>query len=67
MVKGYHVSDVRFQNQFYTPQNVKIVLRFDTYDCGNSSAGIFGYALVLNNRLISISSQGQTHFDLKYL
>ena len=27
-------------------------------------AGIYGYALVLRNKLVSMSSYGQRHFDL---
>ena len=30
----------------------------------NLPAGIYGYALVLTNKLVSISSDGQRHFDL---
>ena len=30
----------------------------------NIDAGIYGFALVLLNKLVSISSDGQRHFDL---
>ena len=52
---GYniHSSDIRYQNFLESGQSVKIV-----------PAGIYGYALILTNRLVSICSDGQRMFDL---
>ena len=59
---GYnlYVFDVRYQKIFENSQPIKVEFKFD----GVVSAGIYGYALVLNNKKISISGDGQPHFDL---
>ena len=59
---GYnlHVFDIRYQKNFESAQPINIEFKFD----GVVPAGIYGYALVLTNNLISISSDGQRHFDL---
>ena len=59
---GYniHVFDIRYQKTFETGQSVKVEFKFDKV----IPAGIYGYALVITNRLISISSDGQRMFDL---
>ena len=59
---GYilYVFDIRYRKNFESAQPIKVEFKFD----GVISAGIYGYALVLTNRLISISSDGQRHFDL---
>ena len=59
---GYniHVFDIRYQKNYESGQSVKVEFKFD----GAIPAGIYGYALVLTNRLISISSDGQRMFDL---
>ena len=59
---GYnlYVFDIRYQKNFTNPQPIKVEFKFD----GVFPNGINGYALVLTNKLISISSDGQRHFDL---
>ena len=59
---GYniHVFDIRYQKKCESGQSVKIEFEFD----GVIPAGIYGYALVLTNRLVSISSDGLRMFDL---
>ena len=59
---GYniHCFDVRYQKNYESGQSVKVEFKFD----GVIPAGIYGYALVLTNRLVRISSDGQRMFDL---
>ena len=59
---GYKIYafDIRYQKNFESSQPIKVEFKFD----GVVPAGIYGYALVLTNRLISISSDGQRMFDL---
>ena len=59
---GYnlYVCDIRYQKNFESSQPKKVKFKFD----GVVPAGIYGYALVLMNKLTSISSDGQRHFDL---
>ena len=59
---GYNIYafDKRYQKDFKSSQPIKVEFKFD----GVVPAGIYGYALVLTNRLISISSDGQRMFDL---
>ena len=59
---GYnlYVFDIRYQKDFENSQAIKVEFKFD----GVVPAGICGYALVLTNKKISISSDGQRHFDL---
>ena len=59
---GYNIYafDIRYQKNFENGQPVKVEFKFS----GNIPAGIYGYSLVLTNRLISISSDGQRMFDL---
>ena len=59
---GYNIYafDIRYQKNFENAQPVKVEFRFSE----NIPAGIYGYALVLTNKLISISSDGQRTFDL---
>ena len=59
---GYntHVFDIRYQKIFESSQPIKVEFKFDEV----IPAGIYGYALVLTNKLISISSDGQRVFDL---
>ena len=62
---GYnvHVFDIRYQKIFETGQSVKVEFKFDKV----IPAGIYGYAVVLTNRLISITSDGQRMFDLTWV
>ena len=59
---GYNIYafDIRYQKNFENAQPVKVELKFSE----NIPAGIYGYALVLTNRLGSITSDGQRMFDL---
>ena len=59
---GYNIYafDIRYQKNFENAQPVKIEFKFSE----NIAAGIHGYALVLTNRLVSITSDGQRMFDL---
>ena len=59
---GYNIYafDIRYQKNFENSQSVKVEFNFSE----NIPAGIYGYALVLTNRLASISSDGQRMFDL---
>ena len=59
---GYKIYafDIRYQKNFESSQPIKVEFKFD----GVVPAGIYGYALVLTNKPISISSDGQRMFDL---
>ena len=59
---GYnlYVFDIRYQKDFTNSQPIKVEFKFD----GVVPNDINGYALVLTNKLISISSDGQRMFDL---
>ena len=59
---GYkiHVFDIRYQKNYQSGQSVQIEFKLDKV----VPAGIYGYALVLTNRLVSISSDGQRMLDL---
>ena len=59
---GYnlYVFDKRYRKKLESAQPIKKEIKFD----GVVGAGIYGYALVLTNKLVSISSDGQRHFDL---
>ena len=59
---GYdlYVFDVRYQKNYTASQPIKLEFNFD----GIVPNDVNGYALVLTNKLFSISSDGQRHFDL---
>ena len=59
---GYniHVFDIRYQKDYQSGQSVKIEFKLDKI----VPVGVYGYALVLTNRLVSISSDGQRMLDL---
>ena len=59
---GYniHAFYIRYQKSYGSGQSVKVEFKFD----GVFPAGIYRYALVITNRLVSISSEGQRVFDL---
>ena len=59
---GYnlYVFDIRYQKNYTASQPIKIEFKFD----GVVPNNVNGYALVLTNKLVSISSDGQRHFDL---
>ena len=60
-VVGYILSvfDIRYQQHFIASQPIKVEFNFD----GVVPNDINGYALVLTNKLVSISSDGQRYFD----
>ena len=59
---GYnlYVFDIRYQKNYTASQPIKVEFKFD----GVVPKNVNGYALVLTNKLVSISSDGQRHFDL---
>ena len=59
---GYNIYafDIRYQKKFESSQPIKVEYKFD----GVIPAGIYGYALVLTNKIISICSDGERMFDL---
>ena len=59
---GYnlYVSDIRYQKNFTNSQPINVEFKFE----GVVPNDINGYALVLTNKLVSLSSDGQRHFDL---
>ena len=59
---GYniHVCDIRYQKNDQSGQSVKVEFKLDKI----VPAGVYSYALVLTNRLVSKSSDGQRTFDL---
>ena len=58
---GYEINafDIRYQKFFESTQPTKREFKFD----GVIPAGIYGDALVLTNKLVSIGSDGQRMFD----
>ena len=57
---NFYVFDIRYQKKFTNSQPIKVEFKFE----GVVLNDINGYALVLTNKLISVSSDGQRHFDL---
>ena len=59
---GYNIYlfDVPYQKNFESAQPIKVEFKFD----GVIPAGVYGYALVLTNRLVTIGSDVQRMFDL---
>ena len=55
-----YVFDIRYQKNYTASQPIKVEFKFD----GVVPNNVNGYALVLTNKLVSISSDGQRHFDL---
>ena len=55
-----YAFDIRYQKNFENAQPVKVEFKFSE----NIPGGIYGYSLVLTNKLISISSDVQRMFDL---
>ena len=60
VVYNLYVFGIRCQKNFTASQPIKVEFKFD----GVVHNDVNGHALVLTNRLISISSDGQLHFDL---
>ena len=61
---GYnlYVFDMTYQTKVTASQTFKVEFKFDWIVPND----INGYALVLLNKLVSISSDGQRHFDLTW-
>ena len=59
---GYNLYffDIRYQKKYTASQLIKVEFKFD----GVVTNNVNGYALVLTNRLVYISSDGQRYFDL---
>ena len=59
---GYniYVFEIRYQKNFTKSQPIKVEFKFD----GVVLNDINGYILVLTNKVVSLSSDGQRHFDL---
>ena len=59
---GYNIYafDIRYQKNFESSQPIKVEFKFD----GVIPADIYGYALVITNKLVSIGSDGERMFDL---
>ena len=55
-----YVFGIRYQKNYQSGQSVKVEFKLDKV----VPAGVYGYASVLTNRLVSISSDGQRRFDL---
>ena len=55
-----YVFDIRYQKNYTAAQPMKVEFKFE----GLVPNNINGYALVLTKKLVSISSDGQRHFDL---
>ena len=55
--KGF---DILYQKNFEGGQSVKVEFKFSE----KIPTGIYGYALVLMNKLVSICSDGERMFDL---
>ena len=57
---NFYVFDIRCEKNFKSAQSKKVEFKFERV----VPAGIYGYALVLENRIISLGSDGEPHFDL---
>ena len=59
IVYNLYVFDIRYQKNFESAQPIKVEFKF----IGVIPAGMYGYVLVLTNKVVSINSDGQRHFD----
>ena len=59
---GYnlYVFDIRYEKILESAQPIKVKFKFSK----NVPDGIYGYTLVLTNKLVSVSSDGRRPFDL---
>ena len=62
IIIGYnlYVFDVRYQKRFEGAQPIKVDFKVSE----KNPAGVYGYALLLTNRILSIGPDRQRHFDL---
>ena len=63
IVLRLNVFDIQYQNNLDIGRTIKKEINFFE----DVLAGIYGYALVLRNSLVGISSDGQRHFNLIYV
>ena len=58
---GYnlYVFDMKYQKNLKSVQAFKVEFKFSE----NVPAGIYGYALVLTNKVVGLGSDGQRRFD----
>ena len=56
---NFYVFDIKYQKDLESAQTIKVEKKIS----GNVPAGIYGYALLLTNKVVSINSDGQRHFD----
>ena len=54
------VSDLRCQQYFKASQSIEVEFEFDGVALNDTN----GYALVLRTGLVSVSNDGQRHFDI---
>ena len=61
-VFGYNLNvfDIKYQKIFESAQPIKVEIKFSE----NIPGEIYGYALVLTNKMVSMSSDEQRLFDL---
>ena len=59
-VYSLYVSDLRYQRNLQDAQPINVEFKI----LEDVPGGIHGYALVITKKLVSISSDGQRHFDL---
>ena len=57
---NFYTFDIRYQQSFTDSQPFKVEFEFD----GVNPNDVNGYAPVLNIKLVSLSSDGQRHFDI---
>ena len=59
---GYnsYVFDIKYQKNLTISQPIKVEFKFEGVVPNENN----GYALVLTNNIVSISSDGQRHFEL---
>ena len=55
-----YIFGIQYPKTLVSAHSIKVEFKVS----GNVSAGNYGYALVLTNKLVSISTDGQRHFDL---
>ena len=55
-----YTFSIRYQKNYTASQPIKVEFKFNAVVPND----VNGYALVLTNKLVSISSDGQRHFDL---
>ena len=58
-----YVFNIRYQKNLENAQPIKVEFKFSE----NIPGGIYGYAVVLTNRLVNVSSDGERHFYLIYI